>query len=574
MSNISWRDILLAISGIVVLACPFLYIGNYAGDAELSLIYGQNAAHGNFFEFNLGEKSPGVTTTAWMLFIAAWFDLAPDTLVPFIIKLSTIFFWFGFLYLVFLVAKLVLSSTGWAWLALVVSGVIPGSVYNSTIGMEAALFALAVWAWIYLAVRWKWFVTSSLIDLRSELILGFLLGTICWIRPEGFVLAAIAISYRVAVTARSLSTLSSSLFKSAIFLIPFVFVAIGWFSFHFLQTGYMLPTSGFARGLMSHIAPDTYQIGPLFVSSKFAIRLAAYFPITLLWLWAIWIFARGRGVSQEMRTATGFLMIFFGAFFVLFSTLLSSVHLSRYVVFAMPALVIVGALGAKWLWESRQPTGSWLRRFAPRVTLVWLALVLGAVFSYEANLRLRSDSQASLWRVMKAPQERESLSNTLFDHVGRPEQLPISIALQEVQIRYWLDDRFVVRSLDGRTDPVLLEYATDDRFDHIGYLKERNVQFLLDTPSYNKDPDLWSLIQLNKLEPGDTIQHAGLKFTRLPVQSSNRANNLDNGPKPWIWFAGADGVSMFHWFLEDLSYGDYPELDATLIHIDQVATSE
>ena len=51
-----------AISVLALVTYPLLYIGNYAGDSQVHLIYGQNAAHGAFFEFNLGEKSAGVTS--------------------------------------------------------------------------------------------------------------------------------------------------------------------------------------------------------------------------------------------------------------------------------------------------------------------------------------------------------------------------------------------------------------------------------------------------------------------------------------------------------------------------------
>jgi hypothetical protein len=174
---------------------------------------------------------------------------------------------------------------------------------------------------------------------------------------------------------------------------------------------------------------------------------------------------------------------------------------------------------------------------------------------------------------MKAPKERESFSNALFDRVGQPENLPIAIALQEVQIRYWLDDRFVVNSLDGRTDPLLLDYASSNGIDHIGYLKARDIRFLLDTPRYNKDSQAWSLLDLNSLEANDTTDHAGLTFTRLPVEPRGPIDDRGTGPKSWVWFEGADGVSMLYWFLEILSFADYPELDATIISVHENSAS-
>ena len=90
MLNLSMHRVLFAVSCAVVIAFPFLYFGNYSGDSQLYLVYGENAADGSFFEFNLGEKSSGVTGTAWMLFIAVVFDLACNNIVPLVVKLATI----------------------------------------------------------------------------------------------------------------------------------------------------------------------------------------------------------------------------------------------------------------------------------------------------------------------------------------------------------------------------------------------------------------------------------------------------------------------------------------------------
>jgi len=61
-------------------------------------------------------------------------------------------------------------------------------------------------------------------------------------------------------------------------------------------------------------------------------------------------------------------------------------------------------------------------------------------------------------------------------------------------------------------DPALLKYAHPGHVDHIGYLTERQVSFLLATPNYNRDTALWSLQRLATLEPGHTVSYRGLTF--------------------------------------------------------------
>ena len=74
---------------------------------------------------------------------------------------------------------------------------------------------------------------------------------------------------------------SSVLKRSLVFLAPFLVITGSLAAFHQVQTGFWLPTSGVSRIVMSNMASSTLQLGSLFVSPKFAIRLIQYFPITI-----------------------------------------------------------------------------------------------------------------------------------------------------------------------------------------------------------------------------------------------------------------------------------------------------
>jgi hypothetical protein len=191
--------------------------------------------------------------------------------------------------------------------------------------------------------------------------------------------------------------------------------------------------------------------------------------------------------------------------------------LARYLVFVMPGFVLLACLGARWLWA--HPAAAAHRR-AGAVVGLGLALILAGVFTVETARRLHLGSPTALAAAMHAPRARAAFSDWLVRALGQPTVRPIVIALQEVQIRYWLDPRFVVRSLDGRVDPVLLTYVHPGQVDHIGYLTERQVTFLLATPNYNRDPARWSLQRLATLAPGQTLSYRGLIFTRLPSQGT------------------------------------------------------
>lgn len=504
----------LVLSVLLVVLSPFLYVHMYAGDAEVHLVYGEHAAHGRFFEFNAGEKSPGVTAPGYMLLLALFYRAFPATSVPAVVKGLNIVCWYALIGVVFLLASRVFGNGPWAWATAVVAGVLPGSVYNSTIGMENGIFAFVVFLWIWLADRRGWFAAASSTTAacaRTELELGALLGLTCWLRPEGFVLAAMALAYR-AVFATCLGIRwRSAVFRSVLFAVPFGVVAGALVAFHVSQTGYVLPGSALSRILLG--TRDSLHVDPLAVNAHVLARLVAYFPLTGLWLVATWLILTGRVEARGSRAVVEFLLLVCWTFFIFYSTVLGSAHLARYLVFVMPAFVLLACLGGQWLWEhAAVPT----RRRTYAVVGLGLALILAGVFTAESSLRRHLGSQTALAEAMNAPRERADFSDRLFQDLGQPDVTPISIAVQEVQIRYWLDRRFIVRSLDGRVDPVLLKYAHPGQVDHIGYLTERHVNFLLATPNYNLDKALWSLQRLVTLEPGHTVSYRGLTFTRLP----------------------------------------------------------
>ena len=307
---------------------------------------------------------------------------------------------------------------------------------------------------------------------------------------------------------------------------------------------------------MSNVALGALPLGPIVVSAKFAVRLGQYFPLAVLGLLGNWALVRGLGASGSARPILGFLMVLFWSAFVLYSTVLGTVHLARYIIFIMPGLILVATMAARWQWDMWRPAKGVLITYTPRAIIVGFAFALAGVFMLETNIRIHLDPQSSLWKSMIAPQEIESFSDRLFEQLGQPEELPISIALQEVQARYWLDDRFVVRSMDGRVDPVLLKHATKDGVDHVGYLRERRVDFLLDSPNYNRDPDRWSLRRLNELEPGASLTRGGLTFSRLPAS--------EPAPTPAVkrgfgsrWTAGAAGATALGFFVQRLYRVDH-----------------
>jgi hypothetical protein len=143
-----------------------------------------------------------------------------------------------------------------------------------------------------------------------------------------------------------------------------------------------------------------------------------------------------------------------------------------------------------------------------------MTVFLALVFSIETRIRLGMASHQEMLSAMEAPQRRKAVSDELMRQLGGPPA-PVSLAYVEVQMRYFLDDRFIIRSLDGRTDPVMLKHYRNGIYDHIGYIKERRVQYLMELPNFNRDRQVWSLERLRALKSGASLERDGVVFTKL-----------------------------------------------------------
>ena len=495
-----------------VLAYPAVYSGMYAGDALIHLTYAENAAKGHLFEFNLGEKSSGVTSPGYMLLLAALFKLAPAYFIPVMVKALNLAAWYALVLMVYLTARRVLGSNDWAFLAALTAGLLPGSAYNATIGMENGLFALAVMLFLYLAARWKWLYGNHHHGSWRGVAVGVTLGAAAWLRPEGLVVGAIALGYAATMLRRDGLGIKPIGARLAWPFASFAALAGAMLSFHMWMTGDLVMTSGVSRVTLS--AAGSIHLGAVPFTPRFSERLLYYAPLTASAMLGAVLLVVGK--ARQRTRIEPLIVVLFCVFFVLYSTILSAAHLARYVIFLMPMLVVLGAMGARWLWAVLSSVDR------PRVRRLKLgAFALGgagltAVFAVETNLRRSLGSHDAMRAAMNAPAERTAYSDRIMAELGNPAQVPVSLLYEEVQVRYHLDDRFVIRSLDGRVDKKLLDYVEDGNYDHMGYVRERGVHFIMETANYNRDSGAWSLSELTRLELGEELARDGVILRRLP----------------------------------------------------------
>jgi hypothetical protein len=481
---------------------PFLFAGAFAGDAQVHLVFAERAAHGRFFEFNPGEHVSGETSPGYMLLGAALFHLVPARGVPVALKLIGLVAWYLLCWLVYLVTMRLFAEDDrrerfWPGIAASAAALIPGSVYNANVGMENGLFATAVWMWIYLAAKWRWFERSGTPmpaegrSIGQEIALSALLGLACWLRPEGLVLLALAHTIRC-YTARPPRRLwlLGLLVAAAIGLASIVF--------QFVFTGDLVATSILSRRVLT--MRRSLHLGPLTIDPAFAERMILYLPLTAYFVLGV------RKWGQAGPEIYRFLLALIALFFGLYTFVTGGAQLARYAIFLMPVFAIGAARGARIAWEGGRREG--------RMLLGLAALAFGATNIGESWYRRQRSSQDLLSMAMAAPAERRTRTDALLHELGDPAKRPVVLAVEAVQMRYELDDRFLIRSLDGRVDRALLQFVHDGTVDHVGYLKLRGVDTFAIPPRYNRSPSTWSLAALSTLGPGETTHHDGLTFRR------------------------------------------------------------
>jgi hypothetical protein len=432
-----------------------------------------------------------------MLFGALLFRLLPATTVPYVLKIVGVLSWYALCWLVWRVALRLFSADDrdghagvWAAIAAFVAATFAGSAYNANVGMENGLFAAVFWGWIALASRWRWFDAATL-PTRNELVLSTLLGVAGWLRPEAFVVALIAWCVRVSRTRPPARNVLAGTFAT------FGFGALG-FAFETSLTGDVVPTSILSRRILA--MAHTFAIGPIALDPSVAQRLLIYLPVTALFIVGL------QSRSAPPRPIWRFLVLTLCIFVVLF-TLGGTPHVARYLIFLMPVLAIGAAGGAARLWLTKAA--------GPRSIVVIAATSMVAISGVEAYRRAHRFPREQLRDAASAVESRRARTDELLRQLGTQTKRPVIVALESVQIRYELDDRIIVRSLDGRVDRLLLTYVGAETVNHLGYLRSRAVDALLENPSYNREPTAWSLSVLRRLKPGETLVQDGLAFRRL-----------------------------------------------------------
>ena len=251
-------------------------------------------------------------------------------------------------------------------------------------------------------------------------------------------------------------------------------VLLPWYAYQFSVTGKLVTDSSLARLYTGRQGALPLWGDWLYFYPKALLSLAsAFLPLGVGFVWLM-----GR-LSLDWRRkrpipfaqSTGVLLVLFGLFF--FSFGVGAEAFGRYFLPLYPFFFLAGVAGlvelAGWI-------GRWrATAVRPFIALVILFLIATSGYDYyrrlgpghfvpqrtldviygPANLHYYS---ANLLDLLHAPANRAAATDQMLADLHAADMPHATIAVTEVQLRYFVDERVDVLSLDGRTSANILDY--------------------------------------------------------------------------------------------------------------------
>ncbi len=236
-----------------------------------------------------------------------------------------------------------------------------------------------------------------------------------------------------------------------------VIVLIPWYSYQFALTGSVVTDSSIARmyagrrdsfSLIEHI---------LYFHPKTFVNLAtAFLPLSIGLLVSGALLRRDPAyTTRNLQICTALGVVGCAALF--FTFVVGAGHFGRYLLPAFPFLFLGGVAGLAYVVRRLGQVSGLFAGFLVAAVVLFMFLVSAA--DWHRRLVLGQQYIANLPTVLHGPQEREAYTTALLESVDASGAGPFRFAVTEVQLRYYVDERVTVQSLDGRTSAHILDFV-------------------------------------------------------------------------------------------------------------------
>jgi hypothetical protein len=459
----------------------------FGGDSEIHLVFAKNMVAGHALQFNRGVFSSGETSPLYMTFVAAIMAVLGLSASAVAMKVAGVVSALGIMHLVHGEAKKVFENDSAALSISLCLGASPFFFFQAHLGMENMPFAFAVALVIRSALRPNVSVTRfvSLVAYAHSLF---------YLRPEAVFL--IAFLYASALLDGRTRIRELSACVSLSLLLGASVVAVEQW------TGVPLHAAGATRVLISRMS-CVHVPGSSIYLNKSPLAFVAY-----AWPFGIVLASRLRVLSKRLAlTIVCFDLL---PLFLHLLNFLPNTHFSRYSLYWWYPLIAV----------TMRTVGRESRRHANLAVNLFVANTL-LVSSAELVLRARTNSLFNRFFLDTLATSSDSAVRSMSDRLCAQlecSKVPVSVALQEIQLRLHLDERFVVHSLDGIVDAGFRNYISrDGTIDYVSYFQDERIDVILEFPNFEKSQRPSSLPAILERANGGPVNLDCSEFVRRPL---------------------------------------------------------
>ncbi len=458
--------LVVGLAGLIT-AGPFLL--TLAGDAQVHLAIAERFVDGEPFRYNPGGELVVASTSPFWTLLLVLYYLLVGAGAPLLLKMTGVVVWLATAVLLYRLSRktwhfsepISLAVTA-LWLAHTVV------VANALNGLENGLGALQL-LWLYRLTL------AGHLTRRRAGAMGLLLGWALLTRPDVGLFALLLVgTFAVRRRQDFVANLPAAATHLLLLAGLAALVLLPWYGYQFSVTGKLVTDSSVARLYTGRQGALPLLGGWLYFHPKALLSLAAAFlplGIGIVGLLVSWWVGWRKGERALFAQGTAVLLVGFGLLF--FSFGVGAEAFGRYFLPLYPFFFLAGVAGLV-------EVAGWIRRWRetavrPFIGLIILFLLATSGYDYyrrlgpgrfvpdrtldviygPANLQYYS---ANLFDLVNTPAQRKAATDQLLADLQASNLFHATIAVTEVQLRYFVDERVKVLSLDGRTSANILDY--------------------------------------------------------------------------------------------------------------------
>jgi hypothetical protein len=261
--------ILYIVLTIAYLTSEYFITGHRFGvpldDTWIHFRFAENFANGHFFEFNIGDPTPGTTSPFWIMILSIPFLIYSKLFMAFSLFVGSVFLLLTCIE-IYRLGKRLGFSENYSLLISLLTLLAGRLLWSSLSGMEITLFC-------YLSIM---VVKNHLAELKSgkvNIVTGLLIGIAGITRPEAYLLAVI---YYILTIVLFRKSIKQNIFHLALSAVIFLIIILPYHLFSHAITGKFLPSTFEGQNAGFYLAPNftfLVETGKLFFRDNILILL-------------------------------------------------------------------------------------------------------------------------------------------------------------------------------------------------------------------------------------------------------------------------------------------------------------